>query len=95
MNLSGKRPLKPPKPSQGDPTSRPAVPLPLPKPKKTADTRQSYAYEDTEPTKPRVGTKPLHAKVILNSFTGHNTLGPVPEHIERACAIYCFCFNCI
>ena len=80
MNLSGQRPLKPPKPSQGDPTSRAAVPLPLPKPKKTADTRQSYAYEDTEPTKPRVGTKPLHAKVILNSltsFTSHVKFGPV------------------
>lgn len=62
MNISGQRPLKPPKP--GDPAGRPAVPLPLAKPKKTADTRQSYAYEDTEPTKPRVGIKPLHAKVF-------------------------------
>ena len=62
MNLSDQRPLKPPKSSQSDPSNRPAVPLPLPKPKKPTETRQSYAYEDTEPTKPRVGAKPLHAK---------------------------------
>ena len=67
MNLSDQRPLKPPKSSQSDPSNRPAVPLPLPKPKKT-ETRQSYAYEDTEPTKPRVGAKPLHAKVICSYY---------------------------
>lgn len=68
LNLSDQRPsfqpLKPPKPSHADPASRPAVPLPLPKPKKTAESRQSCAYEDTEPTKPRMGAKPLHAKVF-------------------------------
>ena len=72
LNLSDQRPsfqpLKPPKPSHADPASRPAVPLPLPKPKKTAESRQSCAYEDTEPTKPRMGAKPLHAKVNLNLF---------------------------